>query len=47
MLASWQAAELMAAQPEGGVIINMSWDHVLDRHARARIRSCSPPSRAA
>jgi 3-oxoacyl-[acyl-carrier protein] reductase len=29
MLASWQAAELMAAQEGGGVIINMSWDHVL------------------
>jgi 3-oxoacyl-[acyl-carrier protein] reductase len=29
MLASWQAAELMAAQDAGGVIINMSWDHVL------------------
>jgi 3-oxoacyl-[acyl-carrier protein] reductase len=29
MLASWRAAELMAAQPEGGVIVNMSWDHVL------------------
>jgi 3-oxoacyl-[acyl-carrier protein] reductase len=29
MLASWQAAELMGAQDEGGVIINMSWDHVL------------------
>jgi 3-oxoacyl-[acyl-carrier protein] reductase len=29
MIASWHAAELMAAQPEGGVIINMSWDHVL------------------
>jgi len=29
MLASWQAAELMAAQDGGGVIINMSWDHVL------------------
>jgi len=29
MLASWHAAELLAAQPEGGVIINMSWDHVL------------------
>lgn len=28
VLASWQAAELMAAQ-DGGVIINMSWDHVL------------------
>lgn len=29
ILASWRAAELMAAQPEGGVIVNMSWDHVL------------------
>jgi len=29
MLASWQAAELMTAQDGGGVIINMSWDHVL------------------
>ncbi len=29
MLASWQAAEVLGAQPEGGVIINMSWDHVL------------------
>jgi 3-oxoacyl-[acyl-carrier protein] reductase len=29
VLASWQAAELMAAQDNGGVIINMSWDHVL------------------
>jgi 3-oxoacyl-[acyl-carrier protein] reductase len=29
VLASWQAAELMAAQDVGGVIINMSWDHVL------------------
>jgi 3-oxoacyl-[acyl-carrier protein] reductase len=29
MLASWQAAELMGAQETGGVIINMSWDHVL------------------
>ena len=28
MLASWQAAELMSAQENGGVIINMSWDHV-------------------
>src|SRR5262249_30835910 len=30
MLASWQAAELMSAQESGGVIINMSWDHVLN-----------------
>jgi 3-oxoacyl-[acyl-carrier protein] reductase len=29
ILASWRAAELLSAQPEGGVIINMSWDHVL------------------
>jgi 3-oxoacyl-[acyl-carrier protein] reductase len=29
MLASWRAAEMLAAQPDGGVIINMSWDHVL------------------
>ena len=27
--ASWCAAEVLNAQPEGGVIINMSWDHVL------------------
>ena len=29
ILASWRAAELLGAQDEGGVIINMSWDHVL------------------
>jgi 3-oxoacyl-[acyl-carrier protein] reductase len=29
MLASWTAAELMREQPNGGVIINTSWDHVL------------------
>jgi 3-oxoacyl-[acyl-carrier protein] reductase len=29
MLASWEAAELFDAQQSGGVIINMSWDHVL------------------
>jgi 3-oxoacyl-[acyl-carrier protein] reductase len=29
ILASWEAADIMAAQDEGGVIINMSWDHVL------------------
>lgn len=28
MLASWRAAELLGQQPRGGVIINMSWDHV-------------------
>ena len=29
MLASWQAVELMSEQPDGGAIINMSWDHAL------------------
>jgi 3-oxoacyl-[acyl-carrier protein] reductase len=29
ILASWAAAELMAEQDGGGVIINMSWDHAL------------------
>jgi len=29
VLASWIAADLMRAQGQGGVIINMSWDHVL------------------
>jgi 3-oxoacyl-[acyl-carrier protein] reductase len=29
MIASWQAAELLGAQEGGGVIVNMSWDHVL------------------
>ena len=29
ILASWRAAETLSRQPEGGVIINMSWDHVL------------------
>jgi 3-oxoacyl-[acyl-carrier protein] reductase len=29
VLASWQAAELLAVNAEGGVIVNMSWDHVL------------------
>lgn len=30
VLASWKAVELMQAQPAGGgVILNMSWDHVL------------------
>jgi 3-oxoacyl-[acyl-carrier protein] reductase len=28
VLASWAAAELMREQGRGGVIINMSWDHV-------------------
>jgi 3-oxoacyl-[acyl-carrier protein] reductase len=35
MLASWQAAEILGAQDEGGVIINMSWDHVLTGMAGA------------
>ena len=29
VLASWKAVELMSTQPSGGVILNMSWDHVL------------------
>jgi 3-oxoacyl-[acyl-carrier protein] reductase len=29
ILASWRAAALMAEQEAGGVIVNMSWDHVL------------------
>jgi 3-oxoacyl-[acyl-carrier protein] reductase len=29
MLASWQAAEILAQREKGGVIINMAWDHVL------------------
>lgn len=29
VLASWEAARLMRAQPHGGVILNMSWDHVI------------------
>jgi 3-oxoacyl-[acyl-carrier protein] reductase len=29
ILASWRAAELLARQRDGGVIVNMSWDHAL------------------
>ena len=29
LLASWRAAEMLGAQEQGGVIINMNWDHVL------------------
>jgi 3-oxoacyl-[acyl-carrier protein] reductase len=29
MTASWAAADIMREQPAGGVIINVSWDHVL------------------
>jgi 3-oxoacyl-[acyl-carrier protein] reductase len=29
ILASWEAAAIMRAQPSGGVIVNMSWDHVI------------------
>jgi 3-oxoacyl-[acyl-carrier protein] reductase len=28
VLASWAAVDVMRKQPQGGVIINMSWDHV-------------------
>jgi len=29
IVASWEAVAVMRAQPEGGVVINISWDHVL------------------
>lgn len=29
VLASWEAAEQMRTQPQGGTIVNMSWDHVV------------------
>ena len=29
MLMSWEAAEILREQPDGGVIVNMSWDHVV------------------
>jgi 3-oxoacyl-[acyl-carrier protein] reductase len=29
IVASWAAVELMRAQPGGGTILNMAWDHVL------------------
>jgi 3-oxoacyl-[acyl-carrier protein] reductase len=29
ILASWAAADLMRGQPDGGVIVNMSWDHAV------------------
>jgi 3-oxoacyl-[acyl-carrier protein] reductase len=29
VLASWHAVEMLGSQEEGGVLINMSWDHVL------------------
>ena len=29
ILASWEAARLLAEQADGGVIVNMSWDHVV------------------
>jgi 3-oxoacyl-[acyl-carrier protein] reductase len=29
ILASWEAVRMMRDQPDGGVILNMSWDHVL------------------
>ncbi len=29
ILVSWHAAQMLGAQEQGGVIINMSWDHVL------------------
>ena len=35
MLASWRAVDLLASQPDGGVLINMSWDHVVSGMAGA------------
>ncbi len=35
MLASWAAAEILGRQATGGVIINMSWDHVISGMAGA------------
>jgi 3-oxoacyl-[acyl-carrier protein] reductase len=29
ILASWHAAELLSGNADGGVVVNMSWDHVL------------------
>jgi 3-oxoacyl-[acyl-carrier protein] reductase len=29
MLASWEAVTILSQQPGGGVIVNMSWDHVV------------------
>ncbi|MEQ1758104.1 MAG: SDR family oxidoreductase [Vicinamibacterales bacterium] len=29
MVASWEAMNLLSVQPDGGVVINMSWDHVV------------------
>jgi 3-oxoacyl-[acyl-carrier protein] reductase len=29
VLASWEAVKVLNAQPDGGVLINMSWDHVV------------------
>src|SRR4030095_5692650 len=41
VLASWQAAEMFAQQDEGGVIINMSWDHVLTGMAGVEPQLCA------
>ena len=34
VVASWKAVALMRAQPAGGVILNVSWDHVLGGGAK-------------
>lgn len=34
VLASWKAVALMRGQPAGGVILNVSWDHVLAGRAK-------------
>ena len=47
MMASWQAAEILGAQENGGVIINMSWDHVTHGDGRTESADLREPSRAA
>ena len=43
MLASWEAADVLGAQDEGGVIINMSWDHVFTGMAGRNPEPLPPP----
>src|SRR5213595_2421900 len=49
VLASWKAVEVMDAHPpaSGGVILNMSWDHVLGGGIKSEYAQCSAPRRAA
>src|SRR5213080_2672009 len=44
VLASWQAVALMRGQPAGGVILNVSWDHVLAGGTKGGTpKSSAPP----